>query len=322
MKSFWQTIPKPILALAPMEDVTDTVFRQIVALCARPTVFFTEFTSIDGLFSRGREAVIHRLDYTEHERPIVAQLWGNTPELFYKAAKLVVAKKFDGVDINAGCPQKNVTSRGAGACLIQDTSLMKEIIAATKEGAKSRRGGGIPVSVKTRLGYKNISIDWIAFLLEQDLDALTIHGRTAAELSKVPAHWDEIGKAVALRNKMKKDTIIIGNGDVIDYKDAVVKCKTNGTDGAMIGRGIFHNLWAFDSRGISYMRDHKKVLRIMHEHIRLFNETWGLSKNFAVLKKFFKLYVQGFPYASQIRERLMESKNRQEAEAILRGITV
>lgn len=315
MKSFWQNLPKPILALAPMEDVSDSVFRRVVARCAPPTVFFTEFTSIDGLFSRGREAVIHRLDYTETEHPIIAQIWGNTPELFYKAAKLVAEMKFDGVDINAGCPEKNVTSRGAGACLIQDLALMKEIIVATKEGK-------IPVSVKTRLGYKKISDNWIQFLLEQNIDALTVHGRTAAELSKVPAHWDEIGKAVKLRNDMGKNTVIIGNGDVIDYRDAVKKCEEYGTDGAMIGRAIFHNLWAFDPRGVSHMDDHREMLRMMRQHIRLFDQTWGTTKNFSVLKKFFKIYVQSFPHASEVRERLMETNNQQEAEAILDKITV
>lgn len=302
-----------------MEDVTDTVFRRVVASCARPTVFFTEFTSVDGLFSRGREEVIHRFDYTETERPIVAQLWGNTPELFYKAAQLIAEMKFDGVDINAGCPQKNVTSHGGGACLIQDPTLMKEIIQATKEGARSA-GRPIPISVKTRPGYKKISDDWIQFLLEQNIDALTVHGRTVAELSKVPAHWDEIGKIIVLRNQMKKDTIILGNGDVIDYADAVKKCETYGTDGAMIGRGIFHNLWAFDPRGISHMDDHGELVRIMREHIRLFDKTWGATKNFAVLKKFFKIYVQGFPHASEIREQLMETKTAQGAEQILKMI--
>lgn len=296
-----------------MEDVTDTVFRRVVASCARPTVFFTEFTSVDGLFSRGREEVIHRFDYTETERPIVAQLWGNTPELFYKAAQLIAEMKFDGVDINAGCPQKNVTSHGGGACLIQDPTLMKKIIQATKEGARSA-GRPIPISVKTRLGYKKTSDNWIQFLLEQDLDALTIHGRTVAELSKVPAHWDEIAKAVKLRNDMKKKTVIIGNGDVVDYADAVEKCKTYGTDGAMIGRGIFHNLWAFDSKGRSHMDDHAELLRLLRKHMQLFEKT---GKNFAILKKFFKIYVQGFPHASEIRERLMGTENPQEAEAIL-----
>lgn len=312
MKTFWQELPKPILALAPMEDVTDSVFRRIVASIARPTVFFTEFTSVDGLFSRGREAVIHRFDYTPSEHPIVAQIWGNAPELFYKAAKMIVEMKFDGVDINAGCPQRNVTYHGGGACLIQDPPRVKEIIAATKEG-------GIPVSVKTRLGYKKISDDWIRFLLEQDLDALTIHGRTVAELSKVPAHWDQIGKAVTVRNAMKKKTVIIGNGDVTDYADAVAKCATFGTDGAMIGRGIFHNLWAFDPKGMSHMDDHKELLRMLRKHMQLFEKT---GKNFAILKKFFKIYIHEFPHASEIRERLMETKTIKEAEEILRHINV
>jgi len=312
----WQKFPKPILALAPMEDVTDTVFRRIVASCARPAVFFTEFTSVDGLFSRGREEVIRRLAYTPVEHPIIAQIWGHTPELFYKAATLIAEMKFDGVDINAGCPQKNVTSRGGGACLIQDPPLMKEIIAATKEGAGSvsRR---IPVSVKTRLGYKKISDDWIQFLLEQDLDALIIHGRTVAELSKRPAHWDKIGAAAALRNEMGKDTVIIGNGDVADYADAVKKCREYGTDGAMIGRGIFRNLWAFDRHGISHMNDSKELLRIMREHMRSFEKT---GRNFAILKKFFKMYIQGFPRASEIREQLMKTNTPAEAEMILNTI--
>lgn len=322
MKFFWQNIAKPILALAPMEDVTDTVFRRIVASCAPPSVFFTEFTNVDGLFSRGRDEVIHRLDYTELERPIIAQIWGNTPELFYKAAKLIAEMKFDGVDINAGCPQKKVTSHGAGACLIQDPHLMKEIIIATKEGAaqKTLPGGRLPVSVKTRLGYKKISDDWISFLLDQSIDAVIIHGRTVSELSKVPAHWDEIGRVVSMRNQMKKNTIIIGNGDVSDYKDAVDKCKTYGTDGAMIGRGIFQNLWAFDPRGTNHMGDQQELTRLMRKHIRLFDQTWGKKKNFAVMKKYFKIYVQGYPHASEFRERLMGADNLEEVESIISAI--
>ncbi len=307
MKSFWQTLPHPITALAPMEDVTDTVFRRIVAQCARPDVFFTEFTSVDGLFSKGREAVMHRFDYTAAERPIVAQIWGNTPELFYKAAKLIAGRKFDGIDINMGCPEKSVITHHAGAACINDPKRAAEIIAATREGA-----GILPVSVKTRLGYKKIAPDWIPFLLEQHLDALTIHGRTAAELSKVPAHWDEIGKYVG------RGTVIIGNGDVMDYADAVKKCETYGTDGVMIGRGIFHNLWAFDKNARSRMDDHKELFRIMREHVRLFDETClPAGRNFAVLKKFFKIYVQGFPRASDLREHLMAAVSKEEVEEIL-----
>ncbi len=316
MKSLWQSITKPILALAPMEDVTDTVFRRIVARCARPDVFFTEFTSVEGLNSQGRDEVIHRFDYTEEERPIIAQVWGNTAALFFKAAKLIADLGFDGIDINMGCPEKSVIDHGAGACLIDQSALAKEIIAATKEGSKSA-SWRIPVSVKTRLGYKKISPDWIPFLLEQNLDALIIHGRTAAELSKVPARWVEIGKAVTLRNQMKKQTIILGNGDVANYADAAQKCRVYGTDGVMIGRGIFHDLWAFDRAGKSNMGNQQELFGVMREHLKLFDETWGTGRNFAIMKKFFKIYIHGFPNASALRERLMAANNREEAEKIL-----
>lgn len=312
MKTFWLSLPKPIMALAPMEDVTDTVFRRIVASASRPDVFFTEFTSVDGLASVGRNEVIHRFTYTEKERPIVAQIWGNMPELFFKAATLIVELGFDGVDINMGCPEKSVLQHNAGAACIDDPTRAAEIIAATKEGAKT-----IPVSLKTRLGYKKITPDWIPFLLEQNLDAIAIHGRTAAELSKVPAHWDEIGKAVEVRNQMKKETIILGNGDVVNYADGVEKCKTYGTDGVMIGRGIFHDLWAFDKNGTSQMDNPQELFRMMQKHLELFDQTWGDRKNFAIMKKFFKIYVQGFPHASDLRVQLMEADSPQEVKKIL-----
>ncbi len=305
------------MALAPMEDVTDTVFRRIVASCARPDVFFTEFTSVDGLASVGRHEVIQRFTYTEEERPIIAQIWGSSPELFHKAAALIVAMKFDGIDINMGCPEKNVLQHHAGAACIDDPKRAAEIIAATKEGAK-----GLPVSLKTRLGYKKVAPGWIPFLLEQDLDAIMIHGRTASELSKVPAHWDEIGKAVSMRNQMKKETIILGNGDVTNYADALEKCRVYGTDGVMIGRGIFHNLWAFEKNGTSKMDNQEELFRIMREHLKLFDETWGDAKNFAIMKKFFKIYVQGFPNASDLREKLMQTTGRAQVEAILKSVTV
>jgi len=298
---------KPILALAPMEDVTDTAFRRIVARLAKPDVFYTEFTSVDGLFSRGRDAVIHRLDYTEEERPIVAQVWGSDPALFYKATGLIRDLKFDGVDINMGCPQKSIIQHKAGAACINDPIRAAEIIAATREGAR-----GLPVSVKTRIGYKTISKTWIPFLLEQHLDSLTIHGRTAAELSKVPAHWDEIAKAT------NHGTVIIGNGDVVDYADAVQKCGKYGTDGAMIGRGIFHNLWAFSKTGVNHMDDQQEMFRLLQLHMQLFEKVYlPAGRPFAVMKKFFKIYVQGFSHASDLRERLMACEDRRAVEDIL-----
>ena len=313
MKFSWQSLPKPVTVLAPMEDVTDTVFRQVVADVARPDVFFTEFTSVDGLFSRGRGAVIHRFDYTQKEHPIIAQVWGTDPELFRRAAELIVDLGFDGMDINMGCPQKNVTSRGAGACLIRDRSRVTDIIAAARKGLAN----AIPLSIKTRIGYKKIDPDWVRFLLGHHLDALIVHGRTASELSKVPAHWDEIAGAVQMRDRMKANTVIIGNGDVADYTDAVGKCQVYGADGVMIGRGIFQNVWAFDRHGVSHMDDPHVLLRMLKKHIQLFEKT---GKNFAILKKFFKVYVQGFPNAGQARVRLMEAAGAKEAISIISDV--
>lgn len=314
--NIWQTLPKPIMALAPMEDVTDTVFRRIVAGIAPADIYFTEFTNVEGLLSKGNRIVSQRLLYTENERPLIAQIWGNKPESFFQVAQMLVSQGFDGIDINMGCPEKSVVSHGSGACLIAEPNLVGEIISATREGI-AKTGEYIPLSVKTRIGYKKIAPEWIPFLLEQKLDALTIHGRTAAEMSKVPAHWDEIGKAVDIRNQMNVGTLILGNGDVPNYTDAILKCKTYGVDGVMIGRGIFHDVWAFDKNGESHMNDPKILTALLLKHVRLFDEVWGETKNFAVMKKFFKIYVQGYEHASDFRDKLMQVNSKEEIEAIL-----
>jgi len=210
MQSFWNTLEKPILIQAPMDDVTDTVFRQIIARCGKPDVFFTEFTNVEGMCSRGKDKVGKRIVFTPVERPIVAQIWGLDPLKFTETAKLIKRMGFDGIDINMGCPEKSVVKRGSCGAIIDNPKLAKEIILAVRKGAV-----GLPISVKTRIGVKNIQTEkWIKFLLEMDLDAITIHGRTVAEMSDVPNHWDEIGKAVRLRDSMKSKTLIIGNGDI------------------------------------------------------------------------------------------------------------
>lgn len=314
MQSIWKTIPKPIFVLAPMEDVTDTVFRQMVAGCARPDIFFTEFTNVDGVQSSGHDIVSYRLKFSKAEHPIVAQLWGSKPENYYKTTKDLVAMGFDGVDINMGCPQKKVTKHGGCAALINNQPLAKEIIDATKRGA----AGKIPVSVKTRIGFTSIvTEEWITFLLSQGIDVLTVHGRTAAEMSKVPAHWDEIGKAVEIRNRLKIDTLIIGNGDVISYQDALSKIETHKVDGVMIGRGVFENPWVFDKTVGGQAHSVADHLTLMRRHIELFKKTWGTKKPYAILKKFFKMYIKGFDGASEWRTRVMETKSAEEVYPII-----
>lgn len=306
--NFWKDLPKPFFVQAPMDDVTDTVFRQIIALCGKPDVFFTEFTNTDGMCSKGRKHVEHRLYYTEKERPLVAQIWGNKPENYTKTVAILKEMKFDGIDINMGCPVKDVVRRGECSALIGNHELAGKLIQATIDAA-----GDTPVSVKTRIGIKNIQTEeWFSFLLQFKLATITVHGRTVAEQSKVPAHWDEIGKVAELRNKLNPDVLIVGNGDVKSREEGLEKAAVYGLDGIMIGRGIFDNLWIFNKDTKVEDISPKDKLDMMQKHIELFTTTWGQKKNYEILKKFFKIYVSGLPNATEIRTQLMQIHNPQE----------
>lgn len=313
MQNFWQKLPKLFTVLAPMDDVTDTVFRQVILRVARPDVFFTEFINVEGLCSKGREALLPRLRFSKGEHPIVAQIWGIKPENFREAAKLIKDSGFDGVDINMGCPDKKVTKNGAGAALIDNPGLAKEIIIAAKEGA-----GGLPVSVKTRIGFKvEKTEEWLEFLLKQDLAALTIHARTAKEMSKVPARWEEIGKAVKLRDELKAKTVIIGNGDVASFREVLEKHWQFGVDGVMIGRGIFQNPWVFQPHEMSTCEaSEAERLKLLLFHAKLWQKTWADKKSFIILRKFFKVYASGFLGASALRTQLLQVNSLAEVKKI------
>jgi len=323
--NFWKNLPKPFSVLAPMEDVTDVVFREMVQKFGRPDIFFTEFVNIDGLTSeKGFFAVSHRLKFLQNQKPVVAQIWGTNPEKFFKSAKTISELGFDGVDINMGCPQRKIIKNGSCSALIKNPNLAKEIILATRDGV-----GGLPLSVKTRIGFeKIITEEWISFLLEQNLDAIIIHGRTQKEMSKVQCHWDEIGKAVLLKNQRNKNTIIVGNGDVESFSEIEEKHKIFGVDGVMIGRGIFKNPWIFSGKNSEEISKNEK-LKFLIEHIKLFTKTWKISskssiskkiqdeenmhyKNFSLMKKFFKIYINGWDGASEFREKLNRLEDPEE----------
>ncbi len=305
MKNFWKNLEKPIFALAPLDEVTDTVFRRVVSLCAKPDVMFTEFTSVEGLTSKGADKVIHRLKYTPEEHPLIAQIWGKDLEAFTEVAALVKKLGFDGVDINMGCPERGITKRGCCSALIDNPELAADIIAAVKKGA-----GDLPVSVKTRCGFKDWKTEeWITFLLKQDIQCLTVHGRIAKEMSHFPARWDEIAKAVKIRDELGVDTIILGNGDVSSSEDAFAKIKQSGVDGVMIGRGIFHDQWIFRKDQSKYEPSVEERLNLLLKHAELFEEVWGETKNFAILKKFFKAYLHDFDGAAEMRAELMKTNN-------------
>jgi nifR3 family TIM-barrel protein len=311
MQSFWKKLKRPIMTAAPMLGVTNEPFRIMLLKCGRPDIFWTEFVSVDGLFSKGKEKLLGDLQFIPGEHPIVAQVFGEKPELFEKTAELIRDLDFDGIDINMGCPNKDIEKHGAGAALIKNPELAKQIIRATKKGA-----GRMPVSVKTRIGYEKNQIDeWIPALLEENLAALTVHLRTRKELTGVCAHWELAEKIVKLRNRLAPETLVFGNGDVKSLAEARKIAKETGLDGIMIGRGVFENPWFFSERSPSA----KEMLGAVIEHAEIFEklnknniDKKGRLKNFDSVKKHFKGFVSGFDGAKELRELLMKAKNAAE----------
>ena len=317
MKNFWIELPKPFTVLAPLDGVTDVVFRQIITEFGKPDVLFTEFTMTDGLVSEGHKKVAERLLYTPEQQPMVAQIWGTVPKHFYIVAKEVKKLGFGGIDINMGCPDRTVIRHGACSALIKNPALASEIIKATQEGAE-----GIPVSVKTRIGFEKETIDeWIPYLLKHNLTVLTVHLRTVKELSKVPAHWEQMERIMTLRDDLAPDTLIIGNGDITSPEEIKIKYDKYGCDGFMIGRGIFANPWLFsktiDEKNVTPQQRVTYFLR----HIEVFEKQWHDEKNFATLKKFAKTYINNFPEAAIFREKLMETKKLEDLKDTLKNYT-
>lgn len=312
--TIWDRLPRPARILAPMEDVTDSVFRRVVARAGRPDLFFTEFTGADALFTRARRSVGKRLQFTEEERPIIAQIWGNDPENYRRAAGLVREMGFDGLDINMGCPMKKIVRKGHCSALIENPSLARELILAAMEGA-----GAMPVSVKTRIGLHSVkTVEWCGFLLELGPAALTVHGRTSAEQSEGRADWEEVARVVALRDEMGRSTRIIGNGDVRSYAEADEKCERYGVDGVMVGRGIFENLFVFRKDGRSYAAlSASEKVGYFRRHMELYHETWGERRNYEVLKKFVKTYIREFDRAPDLVDAIMQTHAYDEAEELL-----
>jgi len=301
-----------ILALAPMEGVTDTVFRQVLCKIGKPDLFFTEFLNVEGFCSKGREKVIHRLDFRNIEKPVVVQLWGNVPEYYAETVEYVKTLNPDGIDINMGCSVRDVLSSGRGSALINDKVLAKEIIDVVKESA-----GDLPVSVKTRIGFDKIDTEeWIGFLLEQGLDMITVHGRLSREGYSTPSRWDEIAKCVKLRNEIAPDTIVLGNGDVKDIEQAKEYVDRYGVDGVMIGRAILTNPWLFSGRKPEDISKEERV-EVLKKHLEIFEKERGEMNIFNSQKKYIKAYISNFETAGELRSKLMDTSSSLEIMDIL-----
>lgn len=316
MKSFWNDLPKPFFILAPMDAVTDVVFRHVVAEAGRPDVFFTEFVSTDGYCSpKGNHATRGRLAFTENEHPMVVQIWGTNPDSFRQMAHDMKELGFEGIDINMGCPAKDVVKKGACSGLIRTPALAAEIIAATKEA-------GLPVSVKTRLGDIKVDEwrDWLTHILQQDIVNLTIHLRTRKEMSKVDAHHELIPEIKKLRDEIAPHTLLTINGDIQDRQHGLELVEKYGVDGVMIGRGVFHNPYAFSTD--TRERSREELLGLLNTQLDLFDKYSAElePRVFDPLKRFFKIYVRSFEGAAELREKLMHTKSTDEVRDLIRTI--
>jgi tRNA-dihydrouridine synthase len=335
MHSFWSKLQKPFFVMAPMADVTDAAYRKLICEIGGPAVTWTEFVSADGLYHTremkkmpdDENPLMRDLLYSEIERPIVAQLFSSKPEMMEYAAELCASLGFDGVDINMGCPDKSIEKQGCGSAMIKTPELAKEIVLAARRGVaraaekKSSEDGSekppISVSVKTRIGYNKETIDeWISALLELHLPALTVHLRTRKEMSKVPAHWDLMPRVVALRDKISPETLIIGNGDVMNLEMARTRISESGADGVMLGRAIFGNPYVFAGRTSEDISTAER-LTALATLARYFEELRP-TKSFHIFRKHIKAFVSGFDGAAELRVKLMECENSKEIEEVTR----
>ena len=316
-QNFWAELPKPFFVLAPMEDVTDVVFRHVIAKAGAPDVYFTEFTNSESYcHPEGIKSVRGRLLFTEDEQPIVAHIWGDNPENFRKMSIGMAEMGFKGIDINMGCPVPNVAQRGKGSGLILRPDIAAELIEAAK-------AGGLPVSVKTRIGYTDVNEwkEWLTHILKQDIANLSIHLRTRKEMSEVPAHWELIPEIKALRDEIAPQTTLTINGDILDRQMGMELVDKYGVDGVMIGRGVFKNPFAFEKEP----REHTPL-----EHLELLKyqldlqDHYGdqLPRSMSGLHRFFKIYVKGFKGAAELRGKLMNTKSTDEVREMIKEYEV
>jgi nifR3 family TIM-barrel protein len=311
--SFWNTFNEPIIALAPMEDVTDTVFRRLLARWGRPDIMFTEFIHTDIVLGKRRwPGLTPRLQYTAEERPLVAQIWGNDPQAYARAAHRIRELGFDGIDINMGCPVRKIRKKGACSGLILQPALAAELIAAAKSA-------GLPVSVKTRIGYEKVATEtWCGHLLEQGVAALTVHGRTALQESEGASDWTEIGRAAAIARAVSPSTAVLGNGDVTSRAEIAKLAEEFDLDGVMIGRGIFSDPFLFRSDGKQFdQTSREERITLLSEHLAAYEAHWAETRNFEIIKKFFKIYLSGDPVLEQLREELNETHDYESARTVI-----
>ncbi|MCK9497244.1 MAG: tRNA-dihydrouridine synthase family protein [Candidatus Colwellbacteria bacterium] len=310
--NFWKKLRKPVSASAPMAGVSDAAFRKILSLYGKPDIIWTEMVSLAGIKAKGEDFFNNEMMFSEEERPIVLQFFGSKPEEFELCGRLAKERGFNGVDINMGCPDKGVEKQGAGACLMNNLSLAREIICSAKE-----KSLGLPISIKTRLAYinKRDMEKWILAISAEKPTAITIHGRTRSQRRRGNADWEFIKEACKIIKSESPDTIVIGNGDILSKKQGEELARKTGVDGYMVGRALVGNPWFFTAKEASK----KERLTIAEKHLDIFKELFGENEPFDLLKKHFAGYASNFEGAKEIRTELMEAKTAEEAKFILKN---
>ncbi len=353
-QTFWQSLPRPIIGLAPMDGVGDQPFRYLQKKYGQPALIFTEFTSVEALCYGDRFSMLNLL-YDESQRPIIAQIYGKRAEYFRQVAVLLCELGFDGIDLNMGCPAATVASKGCGAGLIRTPDLAQSLIRAVQQGVQDWQNGmnaadcpdiparfaaeaarihqqlperyrerhAVPVSVKTRIGYEEPTVaEWIPRLLETEPAAISLHGRTLRQAYGGQANWDEISHAAALIRQT--DTLILGNGDVHSWQDAHQRAATYDVDGVLIGRASFGNPFVFAPSpapaGEAKWARRQQLIALAIEHAHLYEQTFGQlpSYRFLPMRKHLGWYVKDIFGARQLRAKLVQTNSASEAEQLLR----
>lgn len=310
MINFWSKLKKPIIGLAPMDGVTDHPMRQIQCSISKPDVMFTEFVSVEG-FTRKPEAFERKLFFKESERPIVAQLFGYTPQLFYESILKIAEKKFDGIDLNMGCPAKSVLERGGGGALIGNNDLAEKIIEKSYD-AIQKSNKNILLSVKTRMGQNEISTDkWIEFLSQFPLSEITIHGRLLKQGNGGAVNWEEIAKGG--RICQQKGIVCLGNGGVKSMKEAQKLSRQHGLDGVLIGQAVCGNPWVFKE---DYVPAKEEILKTIVQHAKLVSGFYD-EKSFVTVLKHFSWYPREFPNSKKLKIELLKTRSFAEVEKVV-----
>jgi nifR3 family TIM-barrel protein len=310
--NFWEKLKKPISASAPMAGISDAAFRKILSLYGKPDIIWTEMVSLAGIKAKGEDFFNNEMMFSKEECPIVLQFFGSRPEEFELCGRLAKERGFNGVDINMGCPDKSVEKQGAGAYLMNNLSLSREIICSAKE-----KSLGLPISIKTRLAYadRKDMEKWILAISAEKPTAITIHGRTGNQRRRGNADWELIKEAYGIIKSESPDTVVIGNGDILSKKQGEELARKTGVDGYMVGRALVGNPHFFTAKKVSK----KERLTIAEKHLDIFKELFGETEPFDLLKKHFAGYMSGFEGAKEIRTKLMETKTAEEANLILRS---